>query len=96
VQKSQKALSGFVFSLTHYCSTEIKEGDANTALFHAHARYHKSKNFIAKVVSDDGQVLTTYEAKTTKFADFYNAMLGSLRTETQPSTWMLWGCFPMT
>jgi hypothetical protein len=26
----------------------LKEGDANTSYFHHHARYMKSKNFIAK------------------------------------------------
>jgi hypothetical protein len=32
----------------------LKDGDANTALFHAHARYRKSKNFIPKIVTEDG------------------------------------------
>jgi hypothetical protein len=55
----------------------IKEGDANTALFHAHARYRKSKNFIATVVSSDGQILTTHEDKAAAFSDFYNGLLGA-------------------
>jgi hypothetical protein len=55
----------------------IKEGDANTALFHAHARYRKSKNFITKVVMADGQVLTAHEKKAVEFDNFYCNLLGS-------------------
>jgi hypothetical protein len=55
----------------------IKEGDANTALFHAKARYRKSKNFIAKVASSDGQILTAHEDKSAAFYDFHEALLGS-------------------
>jgi alkylation response protein AidB-like acyl-CoA dehydrogenase len=31
----------------------IKDGDANTALFHAYARHRKRKIFISKIISDD-------------------------------------------
>jgi hypothetical protein len=55
----------------------VKEGDVNTALFHAHASYRKSKNFIATVVSSDGQILTTHEDKAAAFLDFYNGLLGA-------------------
>jgi hypothetical protein len=55
----------------------IKEGGANTALFHAHARYRKSKNFFARLVSRDGQVLTAHEEKAAEFDDFYTSLLGS-------------------
>jgi hypothetical protein len=55
----------------------IKEGDANTALLHAHARYRKNKNFIARLVSRDGQVLTAHEEKAAEFDDFYTSLLGS-------------------
>jgi hypothetical protein len=55
----------------------IKEGDANTALFHAHARYRKNKNFIVKVVSNDGWVLTAHDDKAAKFEGFYSTLLGS-------------------
>jgi hypothetical protein len=48
----------------------LKEGDANMALFCAHARYHKSKNFITKVVMADGQVLTAHEEKAAEFDNF--------------------------
>jgi hypothetical protein len=55
----------------------LKEEDANTALFHAHSRYRKNKNFIAKVVSSDGHTLTAREDKATEFAAYYKALLGS-------------------
>jgi hypothetical protein len=55
----------------------IKEGDANTALFLAEARYSKRRNFIAKVASSDGQILTAHEDKATAFYDFYEALLSS-------------------
>jgi hypothetical protein len=54
----------------------IKEGDANTTLFHAHARYQKNKNFIAKVVTNDGLVLTSHDDKAGAFDEFYNSLLG--------------------
>jgi hypothetical protein len=40
----------------------LKEGDANTAYFHHHARYRKHKNFIAKFKVDD-QIITDQEEK---------------------------------
>jgi hypothetical protein len=55
----------------------IKEGDANTALFHASARYRKGKNFIATVISREGQTLTSHDDNAAEFADFYNGMLGT-------------------
>jgi hypothetical protein len=55
----------------------IKEGDANTALFHASARYRKGKNFIATVISREGQTLTSHDDKAAEFADFYNGLLGT-------------------
>jgi hypothetical protein len=55
----------------------IKDGHANTALFHASARYRKGKNFIASVTVREGQILTAHEDKTTEFEDFYNGLLGS-------------------
>jgi hypothetical protein len=47
----------------------LRGGDANTALFHSHARHRKRKNFIAKIVSED-QVLTNYEDKAGAIFDF--------------------------
>jgi hypothetical protein len=54
----------------------IKDGDANTALFHASARYRKAKNFITSVTSRDGQILTSHKDKAAEFTDFYEGLLG--------------------
>jgi lambda repressor-like predicted transcriptional regulator len=42
--------------------TWLKEGDANTSLFHSQARYRMRKNFIAKL-QDDGTTMTSHEDK---------------------------------
>jgi hypothetical protein len=55
----------------------IKDGDANTALFHASVRFRKAKNFITSVISRDGQILTSHEDKSAEFADFYEGLLGT-------------------
>ena len=55
----------------------LKEGDANTSLFHAHARHHKRKNFIAKITTVEGTILTKHEEKEQHIFDFYNSLLGS-------------------
>jgi hypothetical protein len=55
----------------------IKDGDTNTALFHASARYRKGKNFITSLTLREGQILIAHEDKATEFEDFYNGLLGS-------------------
>jgi hypothetical protein len=40
-------------------------------------RYRKSKNFIAPVISREGQTLTAHEDKATEFSDFYERLLGT-------------------
>lgn len=40
------------------CIQFLKDGDANTALFHSQARFRKRKNFIAKV-KNEGEILTS-------------------------------------
>ena len=54
----------------------LKDGDANTALFHSQARYRKRKNFISKLVSED-QVLTSHNDKAVAVFEFYNKLLGT-------------------
>lgn len=54
----------------------IREGDANTNLFHLHARHRKRKNFIPKLVVDN-QVFTKQEDKAQAVFDFYNNLLGT-------------------
>jgi hypothetical protein len=54
----------------------LGEGDANTALFHLHARHQKRKNFISSLISDDGLVLTKHEEKERNVNEFYYNLLG--------------------
>lgn len=57
------------------CGFHLREGDANTELFHLHAR-HRRKNFIGKILDGD-QVLTTHEDKERVIYNFYNGLLGT-------------------
>jgi hypothetical protein len=54
------ALASLWRSLVHMRSRIcwLKDGDANTALLHSHARYRKAKSFIPRIVSEDGKVFT--------------------------------------
>lgn len=54
----------------------LKEGDANTALFHSQACHRKRKNFISKLVSED-RVLTSHEDKASEIFLFYEKLLGT-------------------
>jgi len=54
----------------------LNEGDTNTALFHLHARHRKRKNFISKLLSDDGHILTSQVEKEKNVFDFYSNLLG--------------------
>ena len=54
----------------------LKDGDANTALFHSQAQYRKRKNFISKLVSED-QVLTSHNDKAAAVFEFYDKLLGT-------------------
>ena len=55
----------------------IKDGDANTSLFHAQARFRKGNNFSSKITDDDGRTLTSPDAKAAQFFCFYSGLLGS-------------------
>jgi hypothetical protein len=57
----------------------LKEGDANTHLFHIHARHRKRKNFIAKLISGD-QICTSQQEKAAVIDEFYDNLLGSCVT----------------
>jgi hypothetical protein len=52
----------------------LKEGDANTSLFHAQTRFRKKKNFIAAIHSEDGQIWTAHEGKAAAFFNFYGLL----------------------
>jgi hypothetical protein len=53
----------------------LKEGDANTELFHMHAQDRKRKNIIGRLVSQD-VVYTSHEDKANLVEDFYGSLLG--------------------
>jgi exonuclease III len=57
----------------------LKEGDANTHLFHIHARHRKRKNFIAKLISGD-QICTSQQEEAAVIDEFYDNLLGSCVT----------------
>lgn len=54
----------------------LKEGDANTKLFHLHARFRKRKNFVAKLVSTNN-IYTNHEDKARLVDEFYRSLLGT-------------------
>jgi hypothetical protein len=53
----------------------LRDGDANTKLFHLHAHHRKRKNFIGKIVVGD-QICTSHEDKAAAIDDFYENLLG--------------------
>ena len=53
----------------------IKAGGANTAFFHAQARFMKKKNFIHKLMVDENLV-TSQEAKQQAMFQFYKDLIG--------------------
>jgi hypothetical protein len=53
----------------------LREGDANTKLFHMHSRFRKKKNFVTKLVSN-GVVLSSHDDKANLVDDFYGRLLG--------------------
>ena len=52
----------------------LSDGDANTALFHLHARHRKNKNFIAQLIQGD-QVITDHDGKAAAMYNFYNVLI---------------------
>jgi hypothetical protein len=55
----------------------LKDGDANTSLFHRTVTYRKRKNFISKLVMDD-QTVTNQEDKQQVMFDFFEQLLGTV------------------
>jgi len=54
----------------------LRDGDANTKLFHMHACYQKRKKFIAKLREGD-RTITTHEEKASAIFEFYSNLIGS-------------------
>lgn len=61
----------------------LKDGDANTALFRSQARFKKQKNYISKVIHNDGMAITQKD-KQGAFLEYYDDLLGTAipRTST--------------
>ena len=54
----------------------LKDGDANTKLFHTCSRFRKRKNFIG-AIRDGDQLITSHDGKAEVFWDFYMNLIGS-------------------
>lgn len=54
----------------------LKDGDANTALFHSQAGFRKKKNFIPKLMTED-QVVTSQAEKEEVMFNYFNEVLGT-------------------
>jgi hypothetical protein len=57
----------------------MKEGDANTKLFHAVANGRRTRNFIP-YIKHNGEVITDQSRKEEVFFDVYQQMLGQIHT----------------
>jgi hypothetical protein len=78
LKKHSLALSSLLRTLSRLRSRMnwLKDGDANTKLFHHFARYRKKKNFIPKLHVGN-QVVTKHEDKTAAILDFYDILIGT-------------------
>jgi hypothetical protein len=78
LKKHSLALTSLKWTIAKLCSHIgwLREGDANTKLFHLHSCHWKRKNFIAKLVSDD-QVYTKHEEKAHLVDLYYEEVLGT-------------------
>ena len=54
----------------------LKDGDANTRLFHLHARHRKRRNFIGKLITGE-RICISHEDKAAIIDDFYEDLLGT-------------------
>lgn len=57
----------------------IKEGDANTAFFHALVRQRRNSNFISRIKRDDGRWLETEHDIKASAVQFYSDLFSSTR-----------------
>ena len=78
LKKHSLALSSLLRTISRLRSRMnwLKDGDANTRLFHHYARYRKKKNFIPKLHVGD-QVFTKHEDKAADVLDFYDSLIGT-------------------
>jgi hypothetical protein len=52
----------------------LKEGDANTKLFHMHSRHRKRKNFVARLMNGD-HILTSHDENAAVVDSFYAKLI---------------------
>jgi hypothetical protein len=72
----------------------LREGDANTKLFHMHSRFRKKKNFVPKLVSNCA-VLTSHDAKAGLVNEFYAIFWDTAAIGSKLSLWKVWEFFSM-
>jgi hypothetical protein len=82
LKKQALLLSSFKHTMARLRSriSWLKEGDANTKLFHLHARHRKRKNFVYKLVDGD-HTLTSHDEKAVCVDSFTPTSLENLLIE---------------
>jgi hypothetical protein len=91
LKKHALALSSLLRTVAR-CRSRIswlRCGNANSKLFHSHARHRKKKNFIAKLKTDD-QVLTGHETKPRQSGSSIRHCLELVRIEPALLTLQPW------
>jgi hypothetical protein len=70
----------------------LKDGDANTALFHSQARHRKRKNFISKLIQMTG-CSPAMRKRPQKFSPSMKTSWVLENKEIPLSIWIIWGWF---
>jgi hypothetical protein len=81
VEKAETTLPCPSFLTEDSCTSEVtdsilKEGDANSKLFHRQACYRKKRNFISKL-EEEGRVITNHDDMQEVLDDFFSNLLGA-------------------
>jgi hypothetical protein len=78
LKKHSLALASFKRTIVRSISRIqwLREGDANTRFFHIQDRHRKGKNFISRLVGDNG-ICTSHDDKARLIHEFYEGLLGT-------------------